>query len=63
MMGMKCSSRGPSLNRLSEFLGVKSLRKEIDGVHGAEIDARMTAESIIKLKFYIGKMYLAHIGA
>jgi len=49
MVGMKCSSRGPSLDRLSEFLGVKSLREEIEGIHGAEIDARMTAGAVVKL--------------
>lgn len=35
------SSRGPSLDSLTTYLGIKPLRK--DGVHGAEIDCRQTA--------------------
>lgn len=35
------SSRGPSLDSLTTYLGIKPLRK--NGVHGAEIDSRLTA--------------------
>lgn len=46
------SSRGPSLDDLSQFLGITSLRK--GGIHGAEIDTRQTAlvvEALRKLAY------------
>lgn len=48
-IGIKCYDRGPSLDRLCKHLDVQSLREEIDGIHGAEIDARMTAEAVIRV--------------
>lgn len=48
-VGVSGSWRGPSLDKLCSYLKVKSLREDIDGIHGAEIDARMTAEAVIQL--------------
>ncbi len=39
--GIPVSSRGPSLDNLTAFLGIEPLR--IGGIHGAEIDCRQTA--------------------
>jgi DNA polymerase-3 subunit epsilon len=43
---LPCSHRGPSLDVLTEELGVEDLRAKIDGIHGAEIDSRQTARAI-----------------
>jgi len=43
---LPCSHRGPSLDMLTEELGVEDLRAKIDGIHGAEIDSRQTARAI-----------------
>lgn len=42
------SSRGPSLDSLSEYLGITSLR--VNGLHGAEIDTRQTAMVVEQLR-------------
>jgi len=44
--GLRCSHRGPSLDALTNALGVEDLRAKRDGVHGAEIDSRQTARAI-----------------
>jgi len=40
---LPCSDRGPSLDLLTEVLGVEDLRARLDGVHGAKIDSRQTS--------------------
>lgn len=47
------SSRGPSLDSLSEYLGITSLR--VNGLHGAEIDTRQTAMVVERLRELAGK--------
>lgn len=42
-MNLPCSHRGPSLDVLTEVLGVEDLRAKGDGIHGAEVDSRQTA--------------------
>ncbi len=44
------SHRGPSLNLLTEVLGVEDLRSKRDGVHGAGIDSRQTARVIERMR-------------
>ena len=39
--GIRMSKRGPSLDSLTAYLNIDSLR--VDGIHGAEIDTRQTA--------------------
>ena len=38
-MDFSCSNRGPSLDTLTEALGVENLRVEGGGIHGAKIDS------------------------
>ncbi len=45
-MRLKCSKRGPSLDTLTQALGVENLRMLNSGIHGAIIDARQTAAVI-----------------
>lgn len=40
---LPCSHRGPSLDTLTEALGVENLRVKEDGLHGAKIDSRQLA--------------------
>ena len=40
---LPCSHRGPSLDLLTEVLGVEDLRSKSDGKHGAAIDSRQTS--------------------
>ena len=49
---LPCSHRGPSLDVLTEALGVEDLRASVDGVHGAEIDSRQTARVIELMRCY-----------
>jgi hypothetical protein len=39
-MNFPCSHRGPSLDLLTEVLGIEALRTQGDGIHGAAIDSR-----------------------
>ena len=53
-MNHPCGHRGPSLNTLTEVLGVEDLRAKGDGRHGAEIDSRLTAlvvETLVRCEF------------
>ncbi len=43
---LPCSHRGPSLDLLTEVLGVEGLRSKSDGIHGAAIDCLQTAQVI-----------------
>jgi DNA polymerase-3 subunit epsilon len=43
---LPCSHRGPSLDLLTEVLGIENLRAKGDGIHGAEIDSRQAARVI-----------------
>jgi DNA polymerase-3 subunit epsilon len=45
-MDLPCSNRGPSLDLLTEVLGVEDLRSKSDGIHGAAIDCLQTAQVI-----------------
>ena len=45
-MDFSCSNRGPSLDTLTEALGVENLRVEGGGIHGAKIDSQQTARVI-----------------
>tara|TARA_R110001599_G_scaffold351965_1_gene585310 strand:- start:245 stop:835 length:591 start_codon:yes stop_codon:yes gene_type:complete len=38
-MNLQCSHRGPSLDTLTEALGVEDLRDKLGGLHGARIDS------------------------
>ena len=43
---LPCSYRGPSLDTLTDVLGVENLRTKCDRLHGARIDSRQTASII-----------------
>lgn len=45
-MNLPCSHRGPSLDLLTEVLGAEDLRSKGDGIHGAGIDSRQTAQVV-----------------
>jgi DNA polymerase-3 subunit epsilon len=45
-MNLKCSARGPSLDTLTEALGIEDLRAKNYGLHGADIDATQTVSVI-----------------
>lgn len=49
VLGLSVSSRGPSLDTLTDFLNLKKYR-ENNGVHGALIDAKQTAMVVQKLR-------------
>ena len=51
-IGIKCSSRGPSLDTLTEYLAVESLRAKQGNIHHASDDAMQTAAVINKLVAY-----------
>ena len=52
-MNLPCSHRGPSLDTLTEVLGVEDLRaKKGGGIHGAEIDSRQTARIVEVMRLY-----------
>lgn len=42
-LNLPCSQRGPSLDVLTEVLGVEDLRAKVGGRHGAQIDSQQTA--------------------
>ncbi len=46
VMNFPCSHRGPSMDLLTEVLGVEDLRGKGDGTHGAAIDSRQTAQVV-----------------
>jgi len=43
-MNLQCSNRGPSLDLLTELLGVENRRADSDRIHGAGIDSQQAAE-------------------
>jgi len=45
-MKLPCSQRGPSLDTLTEALGVENLREKSSGIHGAEIDSQQAARVV-----------------
>ena len=45
-MNLPCSHRGPSLDTLGEQLGTEDLRVKANGLHGAVIDSRQTAQIV-----------------
>lgn len=49
VIGIKCSSRGPSLGTLTEYLAVKNLRDNQGNIHHAGDDAIQTAAVIKQL--------------
>ncbi|KAA1192720.1 3'-5' exonuclease [Pseudohalioglobus sediminis] len=49
---LPCSHRGPSLDLLTEVLGVEDLRSKSEGTHGAEIDSRQTTRIIEMMRQY-----------
>ncbi len=49
-MGIPCSARGPSLDSLTEYLGLVNLRHARDHRHGALLDAKQTANVIARLQ-------------
>lgn len=49
-VGIPCSARGPSLDNLSEYLGLDNLRHAHSNQHGALIDAQQTANVITRLQ-------------
>jgi len=51
-MDLPCSYRGPSLDTLTEALGVEDLRAKGDGIHGAKIDSRQTARVVEVMRRY-----------
>ena len=48
--GIPCSARGPSLDNLSEYLGLENLRHAQGNRHGALVDAKQTAKVIVRLQ-------------
>lgn len=48
---LPCSHRGPSLDLLTEVLGVEDLRAKGDGIHGAMIDSEQTTRVVEKLRY------------
>jgi len=51
-MEIPSSHRGPSLDTLTQELGVDDLRAKRDGIHGAKIDSLQTARVIEVLRRY-----------
>lgn len=51
-LNLPCSHRGPSLDTLTELLGVKDRRAESDGVHGAVIDSLQASRIVEKMRSY-----------
>ncbi len=49
-INLPCSPRGPSLDTLTKAFDVKDIRSEGKGMHGAEIDAKQTADAIEKIR-------------
>ena len=51
-MNLPCSHRGPSLDVLTQVLGVEDLRSMSGGKHGAAIDSRQTSRVIELMRDY-----------
>ena len=51
-MNVPCSHRGPSLDALTEVLGVEDLRAKKDGIHGAGIDSLQTVQVVEVMRHY-----------
>ena len=51
-MNLPCSHRGPSLDTLTELLGVEDRRAEGDGFHGAAIDSLQVSRILEKMRSY-----------
>lgn len=51
-MNLSCSHRGPSLDVLTQVLGVEDLRSMSGGKHGAAIDSRQTSRVIELMRDY-----------
>jgi len=49
-IGLPCSSRGPSLDTLSEALGVRDMRNGLEGKHSAGDDSEQTALVVERLR-------------
>jgi DNA polymerase-3 subunit epsilon len=49
---LPCSHRGPSLDLLTEVLGIEDLRSKSNGIHGAEIDSQQTSQVIEMVRRY-----------
>lgn len=49
-MDLPCSYRGPSLDVLTEELGVEDLRAKNNGTHGARVDSRLAAQAVEKIR-------------
>jgi len=49
---LPCSHRGPSLDLLTEVLGVEDLRAKGDGIHGAGIDSKQTFLMVEMMRRY-----------
>lgn len=51
-MKIPCSHRGPSLDTLTQALGVEDLRAKGNGIHGAELDSRQAARTVEEMRRY-----------
>lgn len=51
-MNLPCGHRGPSLDTLVQALGVKNVRKERKGIHGAIVDCQMAVHVAEALRKY-----------
>ena len=49
---LPCSHRGPSLDLLTEILGVEDLRAKGDGIHGAGIDSNQASRVVEVMRYY-----------
>lgn len=49
---LQCSHRGPSLDLLTDVLGLEDLRANNDGVHGAGIDSQQASRVIEVMREY-----------
>ncbi|WP_297187124.1 3'-5' exonuclease [uncultured Porticoccus sp.] len=49
-MNLPCSQRGPSLDTLTEALGVEDLRAKTNGIHGAGIDSQQAAQVVERVR-------------
>lgn len=54
-MNFPCSHRGPSLDVLTEALGVEDLRAKGSGIHGAKIDS-LQAALVVEVMRHYGNM-------
>ncbi|SRR5690554_2288875 len=51
-MDLPCSHRGPSLDTLTNVLGVEDFRVKGAGIHGAEMDSRQTSRVMEMMRHY-----------